>query len=588
VRPAPPAGAGPAGPVDPVLSALTDGRAWPLRVALLLAGAAVLLFPGLGAAPLERAEIYFLDGARSMVERHDLLVPYYRAEPFFDKPPLTYWLMAGTFELFGFGAGAARLVPAVSALCVLLATLWLGSVLFDRRTAWIGALVLATTGAFLAFGRVAMSDMLLALWTTLAMALGVRAARGDAPDAWPVALAVTLGLGFLTKGPIALLLPGLGLLWLAWTRRASLPRLRPLVAAVAAIAFVVIAGGWFVLVQRRLGWGPLEHFFLRENLQRFAASTYDSQQPFWFYLTAYLAEGAPWSLFLPLAAFHAWRRATRDEGSRFLLVWLAMALVPLSLSRGKIDYYLLPLYPAAALVVARFFVTIPWQARERGWARVVLGLAAVALAAVPTFLFLVPAPWAPPRVALVALALLFAIAVAAALWTIARPEPTRTVGTLAAASALVIGCLGDVVVPALHDAQPHEWVVDDVRREMAYRPDLTVIACADPARVQRDLLFHARAVVDERCDLWAVASSDRPFLFLLGPGERESLLGADGVREIARYRYLPATVLTLEGLLARPQPSEMTLAANFATTDPIAEIKRKRDRKRALRNETDP
>jgi hypothetical protein len=184
------------------------------------------------------------------------------------------------------------------------------------------------------------------------------------------------------------------------------------------------------------------------------------------------------------------------------------------------------------------------------------------------------------------MALLFAIAAGAALWAIARPEPARALGTLAAASALVIGCLGVVVVPALHDAQPPEWVVDDVRREAAYRPDLTVVACADPARVQRDLLFHARAVVEERCDLWALASSERPFLFLLGPGERESLLADEGVRDVALYRYLPATVLTLEGLLARPRPAEMTLAANYATTDPVAEVKRKRDRKRALREET--
>ena len=57
----------------------------------------MLLFSSLGQAPIERAEIYFLDGARSMVERADWLVPYYRGEPFFDKPPLTYWLMALAF-----------------------------------------------------------------------------------------------------------------------------------------------------------------------------------------------------------------------------------------------------------------------------------------------------------------------------------------------------------------------------------------------------------------------------------------------------------------------------------------------------------
>jgi hypothetical protein len=114
-----------------VLSDALTTRALVVSAVLLVVCASVLLFPGLGSAPLERAEIYFLDGARSMVERADWLVPYYRGQPFFDKPPLTYWLMAASFRAFGFSAGAGRLVPAFATLGVLLATLWLGSVLFD-------------------------------------------------------------------------------------------------------------------------------------------------------------------------------------------------------------------------------------------------------------------------------------------------------------------------------------------------------------------------------------------------------------------------------------------------------------------------
>jgi hypothetical protein len=74
----------------------------------LLTLAAVLLFPGLGASPIERAEIYFLDGARNMVERQDYLVPYYRGQPFFDRPALTYWLMAASFQTFGFTLSVIR------------------------------------------------------------------------------------------------------------------------------------------------------------------------------------------------------------------------------------------------------------------------------------------------------------------------------------------------------------------------------------------------------------------------------------------------------------------------------------------------
>jgi 4-amino-4-deoxy-L-arabinose transferase-like glycosyltransferase len=548
--------------------------------------ASVLLFPGLGAAPLERAEIYFLDGARGMVERGDWLVPYYRGEPFFDKPPLTYWLMAASFRAFGFSAGAARLVPAFATLGVLLATLWLGSVLFDRRTAVTGAVVLATTGAFVGFGHVAMSDMLLALWSTVAVAVAARAVAGNAHPVWPIALAAALGLGFLTKGPIALLLPGLGLLWLAVRHRAALPRPRVLAALAAVAVFALLSGGWFVLVYRRLGWGPLEHFFLRENLQRFAASTYDAQLPFWFYVPTYLAEGAPWSLFFPLAAWYAWKHE-RASG-RFLVGWFALMLVPLSLSRGKIDYYLLPFYPAASLLVGRLFAQAPWEARERTWSRVVLILAAVALVALPIVVGTMPAGWVPGPVVRAVWTVALAGAAGACVHAAIRADGRRTLVTLAASAALVIATLGGLVVPAFHRAQPQAAIVEDVARELRFRDDATVVACGDPARVQRDLLFEVRVVLQERCDLWALASSRRPFLLLLGPSERRSLLGEEGVREIDRYPFLPATALSLEGVVTREQPSEMTLAANFGTDDPVAETKRKRERKRALAGDDAP
>ena len=258
-------------------------------------------------------------------------------------------------------------------------------------------------------------------------------------------------------------------------------------------------------------------------------------------------------------------------------------LVPLSLSRGKIDYYLLPFYPAASLVVARFFVTVPWRALERNWARAVLALAAVALALIPPFLAGHPEPWVPSRAVLGIVSAAFGCAVLGCTWAALRPTPGRTLPTLALAAALVIGCLGGLVVPAFHAAQPLEALVEDVRREQRYRPDATVVACSDPARAQRDLLFHARTVVEERCDLWALLSSSRPFLLILYPEEGRSLLAAEGVREVGRYRYMPAAALTLAGVLDRPAPSEMALAANFATDDPVAETKAKRDRKRALR-----
>src|SRR5207244_6528135 len=124
--------------------------------------------------------------------------------------------------------------------------------------------------------------------------------------------------------------------------------------------------------------GPLEYFFFRENLQRFAGETYDAERSPLFYAWTYLAAGLPWSLLFPVAAARAWRR------HRFLLGWMALMAVPLSLSRGKIDYYLLPLLPAASLVIGSHLAA-SWDRIDRAWARAAL-LAFAPIALVPAAL----------------------------------------------------------------------------------------------------------------------------------------------------------------------------------------------------------
>jgi hypothetical protein len=156
---------------------------------------------------------------------------------------------------------------------------------------------------------------------------------------------------------------------------------------------------------------------------------------------------------------------------------------------------------------------------------------------------------------------------------------------MAVATALPIVVLAAFFLPAFRRAQPNAAILEDVLRERRYRADAAVSLCDDPARVQRDLLFHGRLAVLERCDLWAPASSRMPFLLLLPNEDWQTLATSLPLREVAQYRHLPATALTLRGLLAGPRPGALVLAANFATDDPVAELKRKRDRRRALRLE---
>ena len=573
---------------DPFLARVSRGseaRWSAVRLVFPLALAALMLFPALGAAPFERAEIYFMDGARTMVESGDYLVPRFRGEPFFDKPPLTYWLLAGSFHVFGLHPGAGRLVPAVATLGTLLATFWLGSLVLDRRSAFGGMVVLATTVAFVAFGRVAMSDMLLALWSTLALALTAASLHAEKKRWMVPALGAVLGLGFLTKGPVAVLLPGLGMLLLLYRQRGqrALPR-RDL--ASAGLLFLLTGCGWFGLVWLRLGWGPLEYFFLRENLERFAGQTYDAGQPLWYYLPTYLAQGLPWSLFLPLAVLRLWRNGTADpsrRGTRLLAAWVALMLLPLSLSRGKIDYYLLPLYPPLALLLGRVLWGLPWGRLERLWGGAVLAAVAGGLAVVAAFPAPLPPGWLPALPARALLALAVWSGVAAAVAAALRPTQKRIVGLLAVLTAGLFGIVAGFFLPAFRSAQPNAAILQDVLRERRYRPDAGVIACREAARAPRDILFYARAQVHERCDVWGFAASSHPFMILAEPPLRASLAAIPGMREIRTYQHVPATALTLKGLLRFPEPQVLTLLANYPTDDPVALRKDRKERKQSLR-----
>jgi 4-amino-4-deoxy-L-arabinose transferase-like glycosyltransferase len=515
-----------------------------------------------------------------MVETGDWLVPRYQGEPFFDKPALTYWLMAAAFRAFGFSLGVGRLVSAAAALGSIVATAWLGRLLLGRRAAVHGALALGTTLLVLSFGRVAMSDMLLTLWCTLAVAIGASATDERGPTVFRMtALGATLGLGFLTKGPVALVLAGLGLVLLVLHgHEGRRLRLDARGLGAAALTFAILGLGWFAAVAWRLGPGPLEYFFLRENLERFAGETYDADRSPLYYVWTYFAAGLPWSLVFPLAAWRGARRAS------FLLLWIALMAVPLSLSRGKIDYYLLPLLPAASLVIGSHLAA-RWDRIDREWARAAL-LAFAAIALVPAALQpRIPTDWLPAwpsQVALIALGA--AIALAAAL-AAARPSPPRLAVVFAGGTVATLAVLAGAFLPAFRAAQPNAAVVTDVQRERAWRPDVELAACGDPARVARDLLFHARLTAQERCDVWDPASSRLPFLLLVGPEQRRSLDSVPGIREVAVYRCLPAAAMTLGQILGGLETEPIVLLANYHTDDPVAETKRVKDRKRALRRE---
>ena len=271
-------------------------------------------------------------------------------------------------------------------------------------------------------------------------------------------------------------------------------------------------------------------------------------------------------------------RAGSPRILRILLIWSLLMLVPLSLSRGKIDYYLLPLLPPLSILIGAYLAQGAPAARTL---RTVAVLTAILLVGA-VFFPMLPAPFSPAPLTVTAMRVFFVLAALGCLAAAIRPM-ARAVVSVCAVSVLGTALfLFGAIVPAYRAAQPTAELLDHIARERVYTPDLQIAVCDDTLRLQRDILFSLRIPVMEHCELWQVASSSRKFLMIVTLLQERSLRTADNVRHIASLKHLPADVTRLRTLLEGARVSKVGLLANFQTTDPVARWKRNREFKRWL------
>jgi hypothetical protein len=210
---------------------------------------------------------------------------------------------------------------------------------------------------------------------------------------------------------------------------------------------------------------------------------------------------------------------------------------------------------------------------------------ALALVLVLALVPRIPDGWLPgvaSRGLLVAVLVAGAVALLA---VAARPAAARATAVLASVVAATWLALVALFLAAFVAAQPNRAIVADVARERSYRPDLRMAFCSDPTRVRRDVLLHVRLAAFAECDLWSLAGSREPFLLLATPAQDASFRADPRYREVARYRFLPASALTLGGLFSIREPGEIVLGANFRTADPVADRKRRRAYRRTIYRE---
>jgi 4-amino-4-deoxy-L-arabinose transferase-like glycosyltransferase len=296
---------------------------------------------------------------------------------YYEKPILSYWLTAPAIAALGAHDWAARL----PLLLPLLGTLWLLLGLVRRhwpREQHAPALLVAfsTIGLFSQFGLL-MTDTFLVFWFALTcVALFEAYAAGATPAQRRNGLLLTAvagALGFMTKGAVAIVLPGAALfVWLLWERR--LRQLWTWWLLAAAALFLAILVPWLLWLERH-NPGFIQYFVIDEHLSRFTGtrSAQGHPEPFWFFLAVTPVMLLPWTLFAVRAVARGWGR--HDSLTRFLVCWAVLVIVFFSVSSGKLMSYILPAFPALGLLLGRWGVGEPAAGTSRDTRHWRLGLA---------------------------------------------------------------------------------------------------------------------------------------------------------------------------------------------------------------------
>jgi 4-amino-4-deoxy-L-arabinose transferase-like glycosyltransferase len=335
-----------------------------LSVLLVVLLPALLLYPALGFPLFEPDESRYAQIPREMMQRGDLIVPVLQGEPYLDKPPLFYWLVVGSYHLFGVSEWSARLVPVLSLHLTVLLVYFMGRRQLGEPAALSGALLLSLAPGFISMGRLLLLDGLLTLWVTLALFSGFEAMRGpQLRRGWWLLTAVACGLGVLTKGPVILVLLIPPLLLHRWLNRTDCRLSRPDLALFALVV-AGVALPWYVALSIRIP-GFLQYFFWEHNVKRFLAP-FKHEQGVLFYLPVLWVCLLPgmllvWGLvrFLLSGDPTIVRRRTPELG--YCLLAGGWCVLFFSLSACKLATYIMPAFPPLALALGYYLRQSRWQ-----------------------------------------------------------------------------------------------------------------------------------------------------------------------------------------------------------------------------------
>ena len=315
---------------------------------LLLAAITLSFYYNIHAIPLfDVDEGAFSEATREMLVSGDFISTYLNGVPRYDKPILIYWLQAASITLFGINEFALRLPSALAATAWVMAIFFFVNTLRDTKSAFYAAIMMATALEISVMGKVATADALLNLWITSSMLAGYLFfhTRRDKYIYW---MYLFIGLSFLTKGPVAVMIPlVVSFLFLAIKREFKL-WLRVAFNPLGIVIFLAVAMPWYVAQYLKEGDAFIQGFFFKHNIDRFQGAMEQHSGNVFYYVPVLLLGLLPYTTVL-LSTLMRVKAIIKDDLGLFLMLWFGFVFVFFSLSGTKLPHYVV--YGFAPLVM---------------------------------------------------------------------------------------------------------------------------------------------------------------------------------------------------------------------------------------------
>lgn len=485
---------------------------------ILFATVALLTLPNLGAHSLwDVDEGINAEAAREMMEAGSYISPLFNFELRTAKPALLYWLQMISYSLLGVNEFAARLPSVLAAMVTVLLTYELARRMFDATTGLFAGCVLASAIEFCMLAHAATPDSTLLMFTVLTFYLFWKGSR-NGRNWWYAPVGMAEGFACLTKGPVGLVLPATVItIFLIWNREWKPLLSRRMIWAF--LAFFIVAAPWYILVSVETRGAWIKQFIGRENVSRFMTPLENHRGPFYYHFAALLVFFAPWSIFLGPTIWHAVKQARkavavepdeRRKASRFLLCWAGTYLGFFSLAATKLPNYVVPMYPALAILTA--WMLNEWRAgritaTNRLPKAAIISFAFIGLAAI--VLFLVAGGWIRlpikmtifPNMAQWFWLGIIPITGAAFAWRYLRTgERGKCIGSFATASVAFVGLLSAFPIVTFSNYHIPRLLVEEARLK---QPDRD-IRLASLFWFQPSAVFYSQREI-EKLESWEQA-----------------------------------------------------------------------------------